>query len=150
MKAKVKIVKTPKQAVKEIEKLNKVFRGRNSVKVGLPKGTNAYPDGTDTVMVGTVHEFGSPSRGIPARSYLRSTMRDKAKSYKTLFRKLAKKLVDRDITMGKALALLGITVQTDVRAKITDISTPKLKGRDGNPLVDTGHLRQSITYETSK
>tara|TARA_R110000851_G_scaffold96792_2_gene209932 strand:+ start:17594 stop:18046 length:453 start_codon:yes stop_codon:yes gene_type:complete len=149
MKSKVKITKSPEQAIKALEKLNKAMRGKESVKVGLPKGSNDYPDGTSVIMVGTVQEFGSPSRGIPQRSYLRSTIQEKRRPYKRMFARLAKQIIDGKIDKVQALGLVGLQVQTDVREKITDISEPALVSREGNPLVDTGHLRQSITFEVT-
>jgi phage gpG-like protein len=150
MKSKTKIIRSPKKAIKEIEKLAKSLKGPDLVKVGLPKGSNDYPDGTSVIMVGLVHEFGSPSRNIPQRSFLRSTVASNKREYKDIFKRLGKKIVDGKITKLEALKLLGLKVQTDVRDKITDIDSPELKSRDGNPLVDTGHLRQSITYEVDE
>lgn len=151
MKSKTKIKKTPDKAIEEIERISKQFgRGPNGVKVGLPKGSNDYPDGTSVIMVGTVHEFGSDKMGIPQRSYLRTTIVEKKKDYKRLFSKLSFKIVRGDINLKKALGILGLQVQTDVRDKITDIDSPPLQYREGNPLVDTGHLRQSITFEVDE
>lgn len=150
MKSKTKIIRSPKKAIKEIEKLVKSLKGPDLVKVGLPKGSNDYPDRTSVIMVGLVHEFGSPSRNIPQRSFLRSTVASNKREYKGIFKRLGKKIVDGKITKLEALKLLGLKVQTDVRDKITDIDSPELKSRDGNPLVDTGHLRQSITYEVDE
>ncbi len=147
MKSKVKIIKKPEKIIEEIERLNKSFKGPNSVKVGLPKDSNAYPDGTSVILVGAVHEFGSPSRSIPQRSFLRSTIQEQRRPYKRLFRKLTKKIIQGKLSLKKALNLVGLTVQTDVREKITDIKKPILKFRKGNPLIDTGHLRQSITFK---
>ena len=147
MKSKTKIVKAPKKAIKELEKLAKSLRGPDLVKVGLPKGSNDYPDGTSVIMVGTVHEFGSPAKNIPQRSYLRSTVENNKRLYKSMFKKLADRIIKDKITKKEALGLIGLQVQTDVRQKITDIKDPALKSRDGNPLIDTGHLRQSITYK---
>lgn len=150
MKSKVRIIKKPTKAIKEIEKIAKSMSGPNSVKVGLPKGSNAYPDGTSVIMVGTVHEFGSPSNNIPQRSFLRSTVIEKRKSYKKLFRKISKRIIDGKINTIQGLSLIGLQVQTDVKEKITDIHTPALKVREGNPLIDTGHLRQSITFKVEE
>lgn len=147
MKSRTKIIKKPIDAIKELEKISNSMKGADSVKVGLPKGSNDYPDGTSVVMVGIVHEFGSPSKNIPQRSFLRATVQEKRRKYKKMFTNFAKKIVDGKLTSKKALNLLGLQVQTDVREKITDIREPELKEREGNPLVDTGHLRQSITYE---
>ena len=147
MKSRVGIKTEPTAGIEAIEKLAQSLQGPDSVKVGLPKGSNAYPDGTSVIMVGAVHEFGSPSRGVPQRSFLRTTIIEHRRAYAALMKKLTKKMVSGDITKEKALGLLGLKVQTDVRGKITDIATPPLKGRDGNPLVDTGHLRQSIIFK---
>lgn len=135
------------KALKELEALNKRLSGKENVKVGLPSSSNAYPDGTSVIMVGSVHEFGSPSRNIPQRSFLRSTLMEKRGTYKGLFRKLSKDMTSNDMDIKTALSKLGLIVVNDVRSKIIEIKEPPLKHRDGNPLNDTGHLRQSITYE---
>lgn len=144
---KVKILKKPDKINKELEKLAKIPKGDNLVMVGLPKASNAYPDGTSVIAVGIIHEFGSPSNNIPQRSFLRSTINIKSKEYKVLLGKLAKKIVSGDRSMKESLGLLGLQAQGDVQKMITDITDPPLKVREGNPLVDTGHLRQSITFE---
>ena len=54
-----KIKKSPNKAIKKLEEIAKQMKGDNLVKVGLPKGSNNYPDGTSVIMVGNVHEFGS-------------------------------------------------------------------------------------------
>lgn len=150
MKSKISVKRHPSAGIDEIEKLAQSLRGPDTVKVGLPKGSNAYPDGTSVIMVGAVHEFGSPSRGVPQRSFLRTTVIEHRRAYAAFMKKLTKKMVSGDMTKEKALGLLGLKVQTDVRSKITDISTPPLKDRDGNPLVDTGHLRQSIIFKVGE
>lgn len=134
------------RAEREIRRTIRSMRGPNSVKVGLPRGSNAYPDGTSVIAVGLVHEFGSPQKGIPERSYMRSTLNEKNRDIKELFKKISKKIIRGELTKEEALELVGLQLQTDIREKITDIDTPELKSRDGNPLVDSGHLRQSITY----
>jgi len=144
---KVRIKKKPIKAKKRLDKIDKALNGPGNVKVGLPKGSNNYPDGTSVIMVGLVQEFGSPVRNIPERSYLRSTVAGNKRKYKALMRKLAKQISEGKMTLNKALNILGLQVQSDVQDKITSISSPALKNREGNPLVDTGHLRQSITYQ---
>jgi len=149
MRSTTRIIRSPEQALRELERISRVFgRGPNGVKVGLPQGSNDYPDGTSVIMVGAVHEFGS-SR-VPERSFLRSTVIEKKRDYKALFRKLTFKIVKGDMDARTALGLIGLAVQTDVQDKITDIDSPPLVYREGNPLVDTGHLRQSITFEVDE
>lgn len=150
MKSKTRVKNTPTKALKRLQKLGDSLKGPNLVKVGLPKGSNDYPDGTSLIMVGSVHEFGSPLRGVPQRSYLRSTISEGKKKYRGVFKKLAEKITRGQMSKEQALETLGLLVTTDVKDKITDIKAPPLTSRDGNPLVDTGHLRQSITYEVDK
>lgn len=147
MKSKTRVIKSPKKATKELEKLAASLKGPDLVKVGLPKGSNDYPDGTSVIMVGAVHEFGSPSKGIPQRSFLRATVEAGRSEYRQLFRKLSEKIVDGKMTKKEALGIIGLTVQGDVQERITDGIDPELKSREGTPLIDTGHLRQSITFE---
>lgn len=147
MKSKTKVIKSPKKATKELEKLAVSLRGPDLVKVGLPKGANDYPDGTSVTMVGAIHEFGSPARNIPQRSFLRATVEAGRRKYRQLFKKLSEKIVDGKITKKEALGIIGLQVQGDVQERITDGIDPELKSREGTPLIDTGHLRQSITFE---
>lgn len=149
MKSKVRLLGKPEKAIRQLEKMNARFKGPDSVRVGLPRGSNDYPDGTSVLMVGAVHEFGSPKLKIPQRSYLRSTLQEGKRKYKGIITKLSEKIVNGDEGMDKELALnlMGLQLQTDVREKITDIKDPPLKNREGNPLIDTGHLRQSIVFK---
>jgi len=153
MKSKVRIIKNPTKAIKRIEKIAKSMSGPSTVKVGLPKGSNNYPDGTSVIMVGSVHEFGSPSRGIPQRSFLRSTVTENRRAYKELFKKIAKSITDGKINTKQGLSLIGLQVEADVKQKIVDIKKPAntestISGKgSSNPLIDTGHLRQSIIHK---
>lgn len=144
------IKRSPDKAIKLIEKIAKEMQGEGQVKVGLPKGSNNYPDGTSVIMVGAVHEFGSPSRNIPERSYLRSTMQSNKRNYKNLLSKLGRLIATGEMSAEKALRTLGLKVEADVKDTITDLKTPALKTREGNPLVDNGHLRQSIRHQVSE
>jgi len=147
LKSKVKVKKKPKNVDSKINKLKKAMPKNPIVKVGLPKGSNNYPDGTSVIMVGSVHEFGSPENGVPERSFLRSTVFENDKKYLGLTRKLGAKILKGEISAELGLGKLGLIVQTDVRQKIVDIKEPPLVHREGNPLVDTGHLLETITYE---
>jgi hypothetical protein len=148
MRAKFKVKKNSSRALKELEKLGRSMSGPDIVKVGLPVNSNPYPDGTSVIAVGAIHEFGSPEMNIPERSYLRTTLNENRKTYVKFLNKVAKKIVSGEIDMEKALGLMGLKAQSDIRQKITDIKEPPLVIRiGGNPLVDTGHLRQSINYQ---
>ena len=150
MKSKLEIKKSPDKILKALKRIDKQLNKSESVKVGLPKGSNEYPDGTSVIMVGVINEFGSPSKNIPERSFLRSTVSENKVKYKTLFKKIAVRITEGTMTMSQGLSLVGLQVQTDVRQKITDIKEPPLQHREGNPLIDTGHLRQSIVFKVEE
>lgn len=147
MKSKVRTLKKPRASIKQVEKLAKELHAAGSVKVGLPKGSNAYPDGTSVIEVGVLHEFGSAAKNVPQRSFLRATVEQNQQNYKRLFKRLGRELVRGETTELKALKVVGQRVEGDVKSRISDGVGPALKGRDGTPLIDTGHLRQSIRYQ---
>lgn len=153
---KPRIVSKPDGAIRALEKIGKEMNKPGQVKVGLPAGSNNYPDGTSVIMVGAVQEFGSPSRNIPERSYLRSTIHSKRRGYKLFLEKLGKKVATGDMTSLKAMQLLGTKVQGDVQNTIRKLGAPPNAPRtveekgSSNPLIDTGHLRQSIVWVLRK
>ena len=128
------------------------------VRVGVlgSKGGDAAVDGGFTVVeLAAVHEFGSPANGIPERSFIRRTMADKADELGKVCARLAEKVVtDKAMTVGRALDTLGAYASAQVKKTITvgrllepnAPSTIAAKGSD-RPLVDTGRLVQSITWQ---
>lgn len=152
MKAKVKLKREEKiKAIQaELDKLNKKFKKSNSVRVGLPANSNPYPDGTSVVAVGAIHEFGADDVGIPQRSFLRTTLKEKAPEMKSFFRKITKKVVKGEMDKVDGLSLAGVKMVGFIISKISAGIPPQLKTREGTPLRDTGHLIQSITHEVPK
>ena len=135
VESKIAIKNYPSQAIKELEKIAANLKGPSSVKVGLPKNSNAYPDGTSVIMVATVHEFGSPAKGIQERSFLRATLTTNRTKYKSAIKRLAKGIGTGKLKPVKAMSVLGVMLEADVRATITD-----------EQLIETSHLRQSVTH----
>jgi hypothetical protein len=123
------------------------------VKVGLPRGSGQYPDGTSVITVGVIHEFGAPGAGIPMRSFLRAGIAEADPEIRKLIRKVAKAAMDGKIAERQALELLGLRAASIVQQKIVkgpfEPNDPKTIERKGSssPLIDTGLLRQSITYQ---
>lgn len=132
---------------------------KKMVTVGI-QGSEADEDhgGISNVRLAGVHEFGAEiqtSRGvikIPERSFIRSTVDDNA-GYKEPIAALAGKVLIGALTAGKALALLGEKVSSDMKRKIEKgidppnaQSTIDAKGSK-KPLIDTAQMKNSITYE---
>lgn len=128
------------------------------VKIGLPKGTSgSYENGLSVIQVGAIHEYGSPSRNIPARSFLRMPMfvnRDKIK--KMIFTEFIK-VKNQKTSVSEALNRLGAYGEGLSKASFRDNNwsplkpaTIKAKGNKGNPLINTKQLRDSIIYKIEK
>lgn len=133
--------------------LDAAKRKNAHVKVGLPRGSGAYPDGTSVIMVGIIHEFGSADGTIPMRSFLRAGIAESDGEIRKLIRKVARAAMDGKIEERQALELLGTRAQSIVQQKIVagpfEANAPSTVARKGSssPLIDTGLLRQSITYQ---
>ena len=108
--------------------------------------------GGEILLIANVHEFGSNKRNIPERSFIRAGF-DK---YKKDFESRAKDLVERaifgEISADEALNLIGEYAVSKIKLYLTEMKSPKLKqitiDRKGSSalLIDTGRLRDSITY----
>lgn len=128
------------------------------VKIGVFQSAGTEPGGDiSLVELAAIHEFGSPAANIPERSFLRSTFSegDKKKALVAVTKKLAKKLITGKITTDRALDVLGQWGVAAVKSNITTgdgIPPPNAEGtirkkKSSRPLVEHGHLLNSITYQ---
>ena len=130
------------------------------VKVGVlaSKGGLAEHDGITMVELAAIHEFGSPAANIPERSFLRRTFEVKEKEFAAITRKLATQIIKTDMTIDKALNILGAWGSAEVKKFVTvgDNVKPALKkatiDRKGSsrPLIDTGRMINSVQWEVEK
>jgi len=125
---------------------------KRRVLVGVPKG-KAEEDGTSIAMIAVVHEFGSPERGIPERSFLRAGILGALPNLVRLNEANIKKIANGGFTALTALNQLGVMAAGAVQRQIVEgdyapnaPATIKAKG-SSKPLLDSGQLRQSITYQ---
>lgn len=116
-----------------------------SVQVGPADGENAE--------LGLIHEYGAPSKGIPARPFMRQTFEHRRGELIALQAKIAQGLIAGKLTEERAMGLLGAWAAGAIKATITrdgnfaplKPATVKRKGSD-KPLIDTGQLVGSITF----
>ncbi len=133
--------------------------GQSKVYVGVPSATNAPHDGGGINMatLAAVHEFGAPSRGIPERSFLRSAIIEGDQKIKDIVAEGVKaytrqqKKVDLMFYNNIGLFASNLVKEKIVKGPFKPLSdaTIKLKG-SSKPLIDTGALRQSISWEVRK
>ena len=146
-----KIKQTNTGLIKQLKKQMK----SGKVKVGLPKGkSGAYDDGLTVIEVGAINEFGNEK--IPERSFVRVPVQQNKIKYMDLARKQAQKIYAGKTTVNDALGILGLFMSDKMKASFTDNdwqenaqSTINMKG-SSTPLIDSGQLRQSITWQIVK
>jgi phage gpG-like protein len=102
-----------------------------------------------------VHEFGSNNGRIKSRSFMRSTCDKKQKEHASIMAKLQSKYILGQLNIKKALSQLGEIVSKNMVQTINDGLEPVLaestlknrkKNKDCTPLIDTGRLKGSLTY----
>lgn len=127
----------------------------HSVMVGIPQGENGRTDEDEIGSAGilAVHEFGAPNLGIPERSVVRRAIRENIGKYRKLNEQNLRKVVRGDMSVAQALGILGAVAAGDVQLTIRNADLAPLKPetirRKGSskPLIDTGQVIQSITFE---
>lgn len=149
-------VKGGLKAGRELDKLRANLKDANlKVVAGLPKNSPLYPGGESVIEVGHKNEFGSMAERIPERSFLRTALKKHEKKY----RKLAKRAIEKALAGGdlrKEAGRIGLEMEGDIQDMIVEVKTPPnapytiaQKG-SSNPLIDSGHMRQSIRHEVRK
>lgn len=131
------------------KKLRNNLKGPDRVDVGVFSG-----QGEDLVIYAASNEFGT--KDIPERSYLRAGIDEKKRQIGKLTSKLAEKVIAGKMSKREALEIIGQTAQGIVQGKMVrgpftpnKAATVARKG-SSKPLIDTGRLRGSITFEVRK
>ena len=99
-----------------------------------------------------IHEYGAPSRNIPERSFLRASITLNQGKYGKYLLGEVKDLLLLRTTPTKIKQVLGMQAAADVQmymvnGKFTPLKAKTIKRKGSSkPLIDTGQLRQSITY----
>lgn len=140
------------KGMRDIQKRLKNLKGQKHVVIGILGSGDV--DGFSLADIATVHEFGSEDGHIPQRSFLRSTHDKKLKENQALLKKLKSKLLKEDT--DKVLNTIGSVIQGQIVEAINNGIGPPLKSQtikrkgSSKPLIDTGHLKASITFEVRK
>ena len=136
--------------LKGFDKLEKNANEKSkSVKIGFPavnSKTMSIDDmGQTALYKATVNNFGL---GVPMRPFMSIAFASNVGKYKKIITKMLKSGDSTD----KLIETLGVMGQADVQKAINDVKNPPnaqstidAKG-SSNPLVDTGHMKQSVTW----
>lgn len=161
-------VRVTKDKVKEILATIKALTSKE-VLVGVPQASaDRDPEPGETEQpptnaeIGYWMEFGIPEKNIPARPFLVpgvETVLDKAVAR---LKKAGVKALEGDLSqVDMQMTAVGLEAVSAVQQKIVDgpfiplapltLARRKARGRTGEkPLLDTGSLRQAITYVIAK
>mgnify|MGYP004620081547 CR=1 FL=1 len=134
----------------KVSKKQKDFQSRvftnKKLKVGIFESAK-YDDGTPVAQVAFWQEFGTSK--IPMRPFFRNAI---AKNTRKWGDSVKTALIGTNDS-EKALKMLGEIMRGDIVLSLTNLNTPpnapstiKQKG-SSNPLIDTGLLRSSISWE---
>lgn len=112
-------------------------------------------EGVTILEIAVIHEFGAPRAGIPQRSFIRGTVELKNTEINRLIGKLTRRMVRSEgrETPADMLEILGAWVASEIKKRIRDGIPPALKPEtveakgSSTPLIDTGRLLNSITWE---
>lgn len=133
---------------------------KRDVLVGIP-GDGAERqkgDAMDNATLGYIHEFGAPAANIPARPFLIPGVASvNAQTSARLGRGMTAALGGDMAECDRQMHAAGLIAQNAVKARINSNIQPALsprtlaarraRGRTGeNTLVETGQLRNSVTY----
>jgi hypothetical protein len=130
------------------------------IKIGFVKGLGKHPGSDATIAeIAAYNEFGTRDSNndelIPERPFLRTTIKEELHPvYLPLMEELLQLVLNGKISEAQAVGLLGEKAVADVKNKIDAISEPpnaqstidKKRGST-NPLVDSGLMKQSVSWE---
>jgi len=126
------------------------------VKVGVQGSeANSRNEGVRVVDYATANEYGTDK--IPERSFIRSTVDDN-KGFKEEIDHAFTSVITGKDTPHAAMAKVGIIARDDIIAKINKGDSrwkplsekTKARKKSSKPLIDTGRMKQSITYTFEK
>ncbi len=90
---------------------------------------------------------------IPERSYIRSTFDEQENAINNMAIRGVKNIILGNTTPDELMGRIGLFIVGLIQEKMVDLREPAnhpytvQKKGSSNPLIDTGHLRQSITYK---
>lgn len=150
---KANVVRINQGALRRI--IDRVAGLKSHVEVGVPNGA-MHSGGISMSLLANIHTYGSITQGIPARPFLVPALQDNQAKYIKYLKSQTVPLLFGRTTQAKVLGLLGEMAAADVKKYFTSgkfaplsASTIKQKG-SSRPLIDTGQLRQSITYSIER
>ena len=131
-----------------LEHIGSQYAGDKTLRVGFLEGAT-YPDGQSVAQVAMRNEYGVPENNQPPRPFFR----DAIEAGKTEWPEKMAQMLKQGFDPDAALELMGEFIKGDVQDAIRYLDDPILspvtirKKGFANPLVDSGHMLNSVDYE---
>lgn len=132
--------------------------GKPKVYIGVPSSKNPIhkDSGINMATLLAIHTLGAPSKGIPQRDAIRPPLINNAQRYTDLMAQGIRNAIANKEDPSVVYEKIGIVASNDVKQYFIEgnfkplaDATVDRKG-SSKPLIDTGELRSSITYEVRK
>lgn len=123
---------------------------------GEHKDKDGKPGGMTVADIATIHEFGAPAANIPARSFIGAWFDEHGKELGKKSLPDIKSFLAGRMTKEQVLARAGARAVGGIQKRMAQNIPPPLKpatiARKGSSvaLIDTGQLRQSVTWAPGK
>lgn len=147
-------IKVKKDIYKQVKK-NLLDFSKLDLLVGVPQEKNKREGNSEPITNAElmfIHTNGSPIRNIPKRPTIEPTVEENKERISEMFKKAVNKVLANRGDGRPDLEKIGLWTVNKIKAKFGSDelvpnapSTIAQKG-DNNPLIDTGQLRNSITY----
>lgn len=144
-----KVLKGGDKLAKALADLSKKVQQGATVRVGFLEGAT-YPDGTPVAAVAAYNEFGTAR--IPPRPFMRDTIDEHQYGWgQALGKALNATGYDADAALKMIGEGISRQVQDSIRAMKAPPNAPATIAKKGfdKPLIDTGHMLNSVGYEVS-
>lgn len=123
------------------------------IHVGFQSGESPYEGGADLVDIAAFNEYGTSD--IPARPFMRQSWENHEEDLKRVCQQ-ANNIIARGGSVEEACRVIGVAGVGLIQQEIVDGSfepnAPSTIAKKGSarPLIDTGHMRQSVKYVVKK
>lgn len=151
-------IKVRKDIYKDVKKKLKEF-SKLDLLIGVPQEKTQREEADRAITNAElmfIHTNGSPIRNIPKRPTIEPTIEENKQKISDKFKLAVNKILKHQGDGRADLEKLGLWIVNKVKAKFGSDelaenapSTIKAKGSD-RPLIDTGQLRNSVTYVIRK
>ena len=142
---------------KKLQLLEDVFAdvAKKYAVIGVIGGSHTDEEGRTFGMaeLAAEHEFGDDKTGVPERSFLRSSLNENKEDYKEKLAALFRQAARGQAPANNIYSTIGAVAAGNAQQKIQSGELKPLKAatirRKGSskPLIDTGQLVQSITWD---